>query len=50
MNAEAEAFPEAPPTDSSSAAASNEPEAPGALAEDESLMALRDKLAGEASE
>jgi hypothetical protein len=50
MNAEAEAFPEAPPAGVSSAAQANEPEAPGALAEDESLMALRDKLAGETAE
>jgi small subunit ribosomal protein S1 len=50
MNAEAEAFPEAPPADASSAAQASEPEAPGALAEDESLIALRDKLAGETAE
>jgi hypothetical protein len=50
MNAEAEAFPEAPPVDASSATQAIEAEAPGALAEDEALMALRDKLAGETAE
>ena len=50
MNAEAEAFPEAPPADASATTQANEPEAPGALAEDEALMALRDKLAGETVE
>ncbi|MEY3310179.1 MAG: hypothetical protein RL107_315, partial [Actinomycetota bacterium] len=44
------AFPEAAPADSSTAAKASEPDAPGALAEDESLIALRDKLAGEATE
>jgi hypothetical protein len=49
MNAEAEAFPEVAPAESSNATAA-EPEAPGALAEDEALIALRDKLAGETAE
>jgi hypothetical protein len=50
MNAEAEAFPEAPPADASSTMQATESEAPGALAEDEALMALRDKLAGDSAE
>ena len=49
MNAEAEAFPEvAPQSDGGSSGTSEE--APGTLAEDEQLSALRDKLAGTDSE
>jgi hypothetical protein len=50
MNAEAEAFHEVAPSESAAASSSSEPEAPGALAEDEALIALRDKLAGESAE
>jgi hypothetical protein len=50
MNAEADALPDVTPAETGSATASTESVAPGSLSEDEALIALRDKLAGEDSE
>ena len=50
MNAEADALPDVAPAEADSSTASTESIAPGSLSEDEALIALRDKLAGEGTE
>jgi small subunit ribosomal protein S1 len=50
MNAEADALPDMPRAETDSASSSTESVVPGSLSEDEALIALRDKLAGEDSE